>query len=75
MPEREINESLENSIMQACSGFTPQYDVGFDTQLNLTKEILTVQKKDREQKIRGEMCLHIFPLVNGVNREKRSEEL
>lgn len=25
--------------------------------------------------MRGEMCLHMFPLVNGVNREKRSVEL
>lgn len=47
----------------------------FDKQLNLTSGNFDSYKKKREQEMRGKMCLHTFPLVNGVNRERKCRTL
>lgn len=55
--------------MPTCGGFILQRDVGFDKQLNSTNRNFDTQEKKGGHKMRGKMCLRMFALVNGVNRD------
>lgn len=75
----ELNCSSENSIIQAWSGFTPQYDVGFDKQLGSTNWKFDSKKKKEKKKweheTRGRNVFAHVSLVNGVNREEECKTL